>query len=184
MQNFLNYIKLEGKQTFNTLEELKELKFKKKRTLSSSLIWYSLLLRCNSLQTCQLLMKEFPFPSLSPLKKYHRGTTCALKCATPLKSQGVISEDIVLMFNKMYLQKCEECSGGEIIGASEHSLKTLKNCGFRVREIVSDNPSASVLAYKLLLKESGHLDDHLFIQYYYQKIYLLHAMMLNIWLKT
>ena len=97
-----------------------------------------------------------------------------MKCATPLKSQGVISEDIVLMFNEMYLQKCEECSGGEIIGANEDSLKTLKNCCFRVREIVSDNPSASVLAYKLLLKESGHLDDHLFIQHNYQKIYWLH----------
>ena len=71
----------------------------------------------------------------------------------------MISEDIVLMFDEMYLQKCEECSGGGIIGANEDSLKTLKNCGFRVREIVSDNPSASVLAYKLLLKESGHLDD-------------------------
>ena len=30
MQNFLNYIRLEGKQMFNILEELKELKFKKK----------------------------------------------------------------------------------------------------------------------------------------------------------
>ena len=54
------------------------------------------------------------------------------------------------------------------------SLKTLKNCGFRVRAIVSDNHSADVLAYKLLLKESGHLDDNLFIEHDYQKIYLLH----------
>ena len=46
----------------------------------------------------------------------------------------------------------------------------MKNCGFRVRAIVS----AKVLAYKLLLKESGHLDDHLFIQHNYQKIYWLH----------
>ena len=54
------------------------------------------------------------------------------------------------------------------------SLKTLKNCGFRVRALVSDNHSAKVLAYKMLLKESGHLDDHLFIEHNYQKIYLLH----------
>ena len=33
MQNFLNYIRLEAEQTFNILEELKEFKFKKKRTL-------------------------------------------------------------------------------------------------------------------------------------------------------
>ena len=54
------------------------------------------------------------------------------------------------------------------------SLKTLKNCGFRVRTIVLDNHSANVLAYKLLLKESDHLDDDLFIEHDYEKIYLLH----------
>ena len=53
-------------------------------------------------------------------------------------------------------------------------MKTLKNCSFRVRAIVSDNHSANVLAYKLLLKEFGHLDDNLFIKHDYQKIYLLH----------
>ena len=53
------------------------------------------------------------------------------------------------------------------------SLKTLKNCGFRARAVVSENHSANVLAYKLLLKETGHLDDHLFIQHDYQKIYWL-----------
>ena len=53
-------------------------------------------------------------------------------------------------------------------------MKTLKNCGFRVRAIVSDNHSANVLAYNLLLKEFGHLDDNLFIEQDYQKIYLLH----------
>ena len=35
------------------------------------------------------------------------------------------------------------------------SLKTLKNCSFTVRAIVSHNHSANVLAYKLLLKEFG-----------------------------
>ena len=33
----------------------------------------------------------------------------------------MISEDIVLMFDEMYLQKCEEYSGGEIIGANENN---------------------------------------------------------------
>ena len=69
MQNFLNYIRLEGEQTFNILEELKELKFKKKRTLLFNVVRCSSLLRYNSLQTYRLLMKEFPFPSLSLLKK-------------------------------------------------------------------------------------------------------------------
>ena len=52
-------------------------------------------------------------------------------------------------------------------------MKTLKNCGFVVSAIVSDNHSANVLAYKLLLKEFDHLDDNLFVEHGYQKIYLL-----------
>ena len=46
-----------------------------------------------------------------------------MKCAKSLKSQRVISEDIVLVFDEMYLQKCEEYCGGEIIGANEDSEK-------------------------------------------------------------
>ena len=75
IQNFPNYIWLEGEQTFSILEELKELKFKKKRIFSSNVIRYSLLLRYTSLQTYWLLMKEFPFPSLSLMKKNPWKTT-------------------------------------------------------------------------------------------------------------
>ena len=53
------------------------------------------------------------------------------------------------------------------------SWKTLKNFGFRARAIVSENHSAKVLTYKLLLKETVHLDDHSFIQHDYQQIYWL-----------
>ena len=149
-------------------------------------------------------MKEFPFPSLSLLKKITEGQLDAVKCAKYLKSQRV------------YLQKCQEYCGDEIIGANENnelykgllsfmiaglkenvpylmksvpeqnidgkwikeqildSLKTLKNGGFWVKAIVSDNHTANVLAYKLLLKEFGHPDDNLFIEHDYQKIFLHH----------
>ena len=43
-----------------------------------------------------------------------------------------------------------------------------------LERIVSDNHSANVLAYKLLLEESGQSADDLFIEYDHQKIYLLH----------
>ena len=86
MQNFLKYIRLEGQQTFSILEELKQLKFKKKRTLLSNAIRYSLLLRYNYLQTYRLLIKDFPFPSLSPLKKSTEGKLDAVKCPKSLKS--------------------------------------------------------------------------------------------------
>ena len=51
------------------------------------------------------------------------------------------------------------------------SLKSLKNCGFRARAIELENHSTEILTYKLLLKETGHLDDHSFIQHDYQQIY-------------
>ena len=121
MQNFPNCIKLEGEQTLNILEEFKELKFKKKRIFLSNVIRYPLLLHYTSLQTYQLLMKEFPFPSLSLLKKITEGQLDVVKCAKSLKSQGVISEDTVLMLDETYLQKCEEYCGSEIIGANENN---------------------------------------------------------------
>ena len=37
------------------------------------------------------------------------------------KSQGVISKDVVLMFDEMYLQKCEEYCSGERISANENN---------------------------------------------------------------
>ena len=87
----------------------------------SNVIRYSSLLRYNSLQTYLLLMKEFTFPSLSLMKKITEGQLDAVKCPKSLKSQGMISEDILLMFDEMYLQKCEEYCGGEIIGANENN---------------------------------------------------------------
>ena len=50
-------------------------------------------------------MKEFPFPSLSLLKKTTEGQLDAVKCAN--------SEDVVLMFDEIYC--------GEIIGANENN---------------------------------------------------------------
>ena len=38
-----------------------------------------------------------------------------------LENYEMISEDVALMFDEMYLQKCEEYFGGEIIGADENN---------------------------------------------------------------
>ena len=103
MQNFINYIRLEEEQI--QIQEKKEI-----------------IVQCyNSLQTYLLLMKEFTFPSLSLMKKITEGQLDAVKCPKSLKSQGMIPEDILLMFDEMYLQKCEEYCGGEIIGANENN---------------------------------------------------------------
>ena len=72
-----------------------------KRMFSSSVIWYSLLLRYTSLQTYWLLMKEFPYPFLSLLTKITKGQLGVVKYAKSWKLQGMISKDVVLMFDEM-----------------------------------------------------------------------------------
>ena len=66
-------------------------------------------------------MKEFPFPSLSLLTKITEGQLDAVKCVKSLKSQRVISEVAVLMFDEMYLEKCEKYFGGEINVANRNN---------------------------------------------------------------
>ena len=55
-----------------------------------------------------------------PLTKISKGKVDAIKCAQALKKDGKISEDICLLFDEMYLQKCEEYFGGELIGSDEN----------------------------------------------------------------
>ena len=66
-----------------------------------------------------MLLEDFPLPSLSLLEKISQGTIDVVKCAQTLRQDGKISKDICLLFDEMYLQKCEEYFGGEMIGADE-----------------------------------------------------------------
>ena len=60
-----------------------------------------------------------------------------MKCPKSLKLQEVISEDVVLMFDEMYLQKCEEYCCGEIIGANENNeLRITRIYDHRIKENV------------------------------------------------
>ena len=71
-------------------------------------------------------MKEFPFSSLSLLKKIAEAQLNAVKCAKFLKSQRLISEDVVFMFYEIYLQKCEKYCDGEIVRANENNQLRIK----------------------------------------------------------
>ena len=92
-----------------------------KRTLLSNVIRYSCLLRYNFLQTLIVKERVVSISILISAEKITEGQLDAAKCPKSLKSQGVISEDIVLMFDEMDLQKFEEYCGGEIIGANENN---------------------------------------------------------------
>ncbi|XP_065651124.1 uncharacterized protein LOC136079317 [Hydra vulgaris] len=119
LHNFPTYIKSQAEQFSSVLTELQQIKYMKKPICSANIIRYSLILRYTSMQSYQLLREELPLPSLSLLKKITSGNIDALSCAKRLKLEGKISQDICLIFDEMYLQKCEEYFAGEMIGSDE-----------------------------------------------------------------
>ena len=68
----------------------------------------------------KILLEDFPFPSLSLLSKINKRKIDAIKYSQALKKDDKISQDICLLFDDMYLQKCEDYLGGELIGSDEN----------------------------------------------------------------
>ena len=99
-----------------------QLRFTKKPIYSSSLLRYALTLRYTSMQSYKLLQEEFNMPSVSLLKKLTHGSLDTVKAAKLLQKSGSISQDVILMFDEMYLQKSQEYVGGELCGANENGM--------------------------------------------------------------
>ena len=67
-----------------------------------------------------MLLEDFPLPSLSLLSKISKAKIDIIKYTQALKKDGKKSEDICLLLDEMYLQKCEEYFGGELVGSDEN----------------------------------------------------------------
>ena len=80
---------------------------------------YSLLLGYTSAPAYSLLLKELPLSSFSLLQKLACGSVDPLKVAKLMLEQGRISEDIVVPFDEMYLQKGTQYHSGEYLGQNE-----------------------------------------------------------------
>ena len=117
LENFPSYLESQTKN-FPIFDELRKRQFKKNQVYSSEIIQYALLLRYTSLQSYKLLLDEFPLPSISLLNKIKEGNIDALKAAKLLLENSSISKDIVVLFDKMYLQKCVQYCGGEFFGSN------------------------------------------------------------------
>ena len=74
------------------------------------------------MQSYKLLQDEFNMPSVSLLKKLTHGSLDTVKAAKLLQQSGSISQDVILMFDEMYLQKSQEYVGGELCGANENGM--------------------------------------------------------------
>ena len=62
-----------------------------------------------------MLLERFPLLSLSLLHVISSGTIDAVKCAHTLRNEGKIFNDICLIFDEKYSQKCEEYSAGDLV---------------------------------------------------------------------
>ena len=171
IENLPLYIQGEAEEHGSILEELSQLKHTKKPVYSANLIRYALMLRYSSLPAYKQLLTEFNLPSVSFLRKLTSGKIDALSSAKLLKSSGKISEDVILMFDEIYLQKCEEYEGGETTGAdfSGNLYKGLEcfmivglksNVPFVImsspeKEIPGEWVKTEILRCLMKLKESG-----------------------------
>ena len=78
------------------------------------------MLRYTSLPAYQLLVKHFPLPSVSLLKRLSQEGLEPLKAVKLLLNERKIDKDIVLLTDEMYLQKELQFQQGKLIGCDEN----------------------------------------------------------------
>ena len=111
LENFLNYIRnfQETKNiTSDNVNEFQEIRSKKpvdRPKYSVNLLCYPLLLHYTSIQTYKLLLEHFPLPSLSLLKRLHKGGMEPIKAVKVVLDQEKTGEDVALLLEEIYLQK-------------------------------------------------------------------------------
>ena len=118
LENFPSHIQAVVCQNKTVFDELKE--FKMSPVYAPGIIRFTLMLRYTSVQSYKLLLDEFRLPSLPLLRKIVIGDIDAVKSAKLLKDEEKISSDVCFIFDEMYLQKCEEYKGGQLIGAAKN----------------------------------------------------------------
>ena len=63
------------------------------------------------------MQKEYKLLSLSVIAKLKSGGIDNSKTIAALKANGSISEDVILLCDKMYLQQCDQYYGGKVEGS-------------------------------------------------------------------
>ena len=68
------------------------------------------------------MLEKFPLPSVSTLTTIQKGGIDAIKAVSLLLQKREISEDIILMADKMYLQMPCQYHSGEYVGLHKRNL--------------------------------------------------------------
>ena len=63
------------------------------------------------------MQKGYNLPSFSVLAKLKSGGIDNIKALAALKAANSISEDVVILYDEMYLQQCDQYSGGKVEGS-------------------------------------------------------------------
>ena len=74
------------------------------------------MMRYTSTQAYKLMQKEYNLPSLSFIAKLKLGGIDNIKALAALKAANSISEDVVILYDEMYLEQCDQYSGGKVEG--------------------------------------------------------------------
>ena len=77
----------------------------------------------SSLQAYQLLLSAFPSPVISLLNKIQESAVGAIKALNVLKEKNKISEDCIMMFDEMYLQKLHSIRAANMFGLMKSVLR-------------------------------------------------------------
>ena len=111
------------------------------------------MLRYTSLPAYQLLVKHFPLPSVSLLKRLSQRRVEPLKAVKLLLNKRKIDKDIVLLTDEMYLQKEVQFHQGKLIGCDDNGnlfkeIMTFMIVGVRknVSFVVKAVPESKTLA--------------------------------------
>ena len=139
---------------------MRKIQLKKKQVYSSEVIQYTLLLRYSSLKSYKLFLDELPLPSISLLNKITEGNIDALREAKLLLENSSICNDIVVLFDGIYLQKCVECCRGEIFGSNINNVIYKSTVCFMIIEL-KENVSSVVKAAPVIFINSKLSKDGL-----------------------
>ena len=124
LENFPPYIRsFSDNRATNIMDELQQIRYKKpddRPKFTSELLQLAQMLRYTSLPAYQLLVKHFPLPSVSLLKRLSQGGLEPLKAVKLLQNERKIDKDIVLLTDEMYLQKELQFQQGKLIGCDEN----------------------------------------------------------------
>ena len=118
LENFPSYLN-NKKEEFSSsfASELEKIRYQKRLHYSNEILRFSLTMRYTSMQGYKLMQKGYNLPSFSVLSKLKSGGIDNIKAIAALRAANSISEDFVILYDKMYLQQCDQYSGGKVEGS-------------------------------------------------------------------